>query len=267
MFYLKFLGLHFRKNPFRTFAFVLSSAMLFFLTLTPNISRFLPFDSLTLKSGRYFFVIIEGAQVGPELTTQLQKLPGVMDVQLESEEKIRSDLSTIVGKLDLELPDVLFQKTPQVYKMTLVEEMNQKAEGRLQDYIKKIVGPDFVTFSQTKDPTPMVRKLSAALDRINQVGKFPVFIILFGLWFFCFHFFAQVFFPRVFVVEHFQRKKRVGIKTLYILQGLGLFVGAIVALGLESSLQLVPLLQSLLLCILTPAIFWIGRKWSSVFSY
>ena len=112
MFYLKFLGLHFRKNPFRTFAFVLSSAMLFFLTLTPNISRFLPFDSLTLKSGLYFFVIIEGAQVGPALTTQLQKLPGVMDVQLESEEKIRSDLATIVGKLDLELPDVLFQKTP-----------------------------------------------------------------------------------------------------------------------------------------------------------
>mgnify|MGYP003672806873 CR=1 FL=1 len=243
MFYLNQFFQTVRQFPIR-FGFILISTVALFFSASHR-------DFIKEASGLhkaqevfhpYFHALISSKQNIPWISRKLKELPGVEKVEILENEKLNQQVQSLLEGMDGDIAQAVGELSLAGVKVVTRSELEERSITLLKDYLIRLSGND-TTVGATVFP-PKKRKMSA----YSWQAWFSEIIIClcFMTWVFSVLAFTKPIKKNAYLVEQFQRRKNVAIKTWF--SGISLMI----AIGLGCTFILKkPDLAALGICLVT----------------
>lgn len=216
-FYLKEFFKTCLKNPVSGLGFVFCTFALCVLTLNRSyIQDELSQRFVLQESGGHFHALVSADQNHSRLARQLRSLPGINRVEELSQDVISEQLEAIFGGFDLgETQELLAQMRLSFSGLKVIfdHDMESRSVDLVRDYMRRLVGSSNLTLG------PFVQNQN---EDGNSLQQFQVFAkwgswITIGLTTFVWVIFAFFFASHLrkvgYLIEQFQRKKYVALKS------------------------------------------------------
>lgn len=207
MFYLGHLIQVFGRYPARAGFFVVMTLILASVTLIPTeklgVSHQAPVEM------DYFHALINGKENHSRLSRNLTDLPQVARVELLSENDIREQVQQVLGQLKTKVADQLMQFDYAGLKVIYHADATTSSKELVRDYLVRLAGAANVTLGHVVETKRETQNSSGLMDYLfwGSLGGLCV------LWLLA----AQAFLPKLaeasYLVEEFQRRHRVALKS------------------------------------------------------
>jgi hypothetical protein len=165
---------------------------------------------------------------------KLKKLPGVEAVRIKKVNDVKDELGSLKGELDTDVLNSLVNINYTSVTVELGRSLQARSQSLIREYLTRLVGKDSITISDIKKPKTLKMKSNDPYLLINNWGDFYIIGLLSIIWFATCFSFAKYLHNYSYLIEKFQRKKKVGLKIFSI--GLG----SIVAVSLLGNLYFNP---------------------------
>jgi len=191
-------------------------------------------------TGAYFYALISSKENNLAVARKLRVLPGVEQAITLSEKKIKLEVERLLGafKKDLatELQDELHNELKNDLinleftgiKVVFQENITQRTQQLIRDYLSRLVGTDKVTLGPIKKPNEEFKKNAQLALFLKDWGIIGVVFLCVLFWFSSLQIFSKVIAKQSYLLEQFQRKKFVRIKILGVGPLLALAFGPLV---------------------------------------
>ena len=193
------------------------------------------------ERGSYFYALISSRHGAGELQRKLVSLPGIEKIQILDSQNIEKKAQTLLSAHDLHFPKELSQMSYFGLKVVLSEKIRPRAQQLIRDYIVRLVRDKDVILGNVKNFGP-TQKTSQFLKWIRWAGSSLALAVSFVFWFFAGIWILGPIKKMAYVVENFQRRCHVAVKTYlmacFIVVGMGivlsLLMGKIQWMGLST---------------------------------
>ncbi len=217
MFYLSSFVKIITNTSIKGILFLLASLILIFAVenrqiLKKSINKYSSVDG----HESYFNILVSENNNYQLLMSKLGELPGIKEVKVKNQKKIKQKIDSLVGQLKVSIPSVLLWKDVQLVKVILKKGVTKRTVSLIKEYIVRLIGQESVvisTFREKSKISSFNKKNVKLMLMIKNWGEWIVLVGIFAIWFAIF----LVLMPRaqqvIYLVEQFQRKSHVGFKS------------------------------------------------------
>lgn len=265
MFYLKTLFNYFKNYPIRNgIFFVLSCLLLSFPFFEKTSLTYLEGLLPISNQGASFHALISSDVSTGRISRKIRTLPGVFQVVTLSEREIESKVQKILGAIDID-NDLLnsFGIKSNGLKVIFKKNIDTKVQLLIREYLKKLVGKSNVMLGAIANRSVSFSWTDNLQSLLRQWGSISLFGSLLFLWFIGFFMWTGKFKKEVGMLQRFQRRKNIALKSYITLVSFliisSFFIGLITAAKFNPQL----LAASFIVIVLSGLIFSPGSKWQS----
>jgi len=243
MFYLDQFFKALKKSPIKGACFFISTLLLLLsLGELKTLEKAYLNNVAAKNSTTYFHALISSKENIQNIARKLRVLPGVSKAFTLSEEKIKVDVANLLGSFKEELTDELINLEFTGLKVLFSENIKVRSQQLIRDYLVRLVGSEKVTLGAIKKPDAIELKNAKTAVLFKKWGSTGVVACLFLIWAIFFYSFTAVVSKQAYLVEQFQRKKKVKVKILLAglltIFGIGLIPMAILGQPSEANILL-----------------------------
>ena len=223
MFYLKHFFQTIKNNAFSGVIFL---AFTIILGTIPGVrkqidneikSKFLTVN----KDGDYFHALIPSKYNHQSISRKMSQLPGVEKVELLSEELVNSEANKVLNDIPAEIVSEIEIKYVGL-KVNYLKEITPRSQELIRSYMKRLVGEDLIIGEIFH-----LEQEQGSVDKIKEWGSSVLYGIVLFLWIIAFIFFNRKLVQASYIVERFQRRQLVALKTM--LSGTSLVMFAVIS--------------------------------------
>ena len=182
----------------------------------------------------YFNALIDQKIDTTGIVRKMKNLPGVLNVSVKSSRDLEQDVKKMVRDIDEAVVDNLLQVQYQGIRVELERSLETRGQKLIQEYLNRLVGRDSVTMTDVNVPKITIAKedsyKSIFIQWVDQLVLFCVSIV----WIFASWTCSKSLLTRSYLIEKFQRKKSVALKS-YLL---GMSTIYLIALSVSIALNL-----------------------------
>lgn len=165
------------------------------------------------KANPYFNALVDTKSSFEKIRRKMKQLPGVLNVITSGKLRVDSEISQLRKTFgDDALPGIDHLKFNRI-KVEMSHGLGKKNQQLIQEYLTRLVGKESITIGSLKKPGQGHDKV-ALLSLVNAWGVPLIFGTMLVLWCISFFHLAYNTKKKFFVIENFQRKKLVSVKTL-----------------------------------------------------
>lgn len=214
MFYLKQFFSIIQKTPILGMSFItLTLVMILGIGQQKNWEKIV-FNSLPNQAeGPYFHALIPGKENYQRVTRKLRDLPGVLAVKILEKKQIKSQVSSIIGNLGMDVSSELFDLDYAGLKVIFKNGLQSRSQNLIRDYLGRLVGSSKITLGAIKVQDEAVKSRVQLLQLFKNWGGVLLTFIICSFWLIATILFAQEVRETSYIVEQFQRKTNVAFKT------------------------------------------------------
>ncbi len=192
----------------------------------PNISQFWESEVVEVReTNPYFYAIMPKKINSGYVKRKLLELPGVEKVFVLSEQKVSSQIKSILTQANLELDENLMDLNYAGIKVSLSPDLKNSSQDLIRNYLTRLTGKNEVTMGAIR--VPEVKKAQEKSFLVEN--RFLVITLMASLAYFVA--LGLIYRPlreESFVFEQYQRKKQIYLKTFSYSQA-PLLVGVILS--------------------------------------
>ncbi len=230
MFYLNQLWFQLGKHPLRGLAFLLLGALGVAGAsqksfLDSHLAKFVQ----SPERGSYFYALISSQHSAEQLRRKLIALPGVRRIQILAPEAIGKKAQSLLDGHDLDFKKELAQMNYFGLKIVLSEKIKPRAQQLIGDYLVRLVRDQDIILGNIKR-FGLASNTSQLLEWVRKVGSFLAVGLLFLAWFFAGVWILGPIKKMAYVVEQFQRRSHVALKTYAVASGVAMALGIVLSL-------------------------------------
>lgn len=213
MFYLiQFFKILF-KSPIRGFFLFLFSILLVFSIgqktyLEEQFTKMIPEN----KAGDYFYALIAASESYQSVARQMSALPGVYKVEVLSEAQIKEEVKSVLGAVQADLTDSALDLNYAGLKIIYAKELKPRAQDLIRDYLTHLVGEGSITLGAVKANDQVNDKRTQFIGMIKSWGYSLYLFIVFMFWVISLLLVRVKIAEASYLLESYQRKKKVGLK-------------------------------------------------------
>jgi hypothetical protein len=160
----------------------------------------------------YFNALISNNSNLAGLARKMRKLPGVMNVRVKKALEVSKELKVLQADLD---SDVLKSLSAINYSSVTIElstAIQARSQSLIKEYLTRLVGDRSITISNIKKPKVRKLKKNSPEVILHKWGDKYIIALLTILWLASCLSFANYLKNYSFLIEKFQRKKKVDLK-------------------------------------------------------
>lgn len=229
MFYLNFFLKNFTRRPWAGLTWLASSVTILVLSFVgPTINDYIDGEEVAQNKevNPYFYAIMPKKINSGYVKRKLLELPGVEKVLVLSEEKVSSQIKSILAASSLELDDALVDLNYAGVKISLSPDLKVSSQELIRNYLGRLTGKNQVTMGAIKKPEVKKDEVSSSFFSQN---RFLVITFMASLaYFIALGLIYRPLKEDSFVLEQYQRKNQIYLKTLSYTQA-PLLVGVILS--------------------------------------
>lgn len=213
MFYLTNFFKVLIDQKFKGLAFiVLSFALCFSLLRRDEVKKIFSFSQKIIQKP-YFNALLPSSREASIIASRLERLPGVEEVKLIKHNIDPKKINAVGANLSAEVLNSVLGQDYQTIKVVLEKDLEVRSQSLIKEYLGRLVGDRDVTISEIKTPGKIEINQNDPSFFIDNYGDLYVAIILSVLWLFsCFGIISYIQ-VNSYLIEKFQRKKDVAMKT------------------------------------------------------
>lgn len=263
MFYLVQFFKIVMKSPIRGFFLFFFSIVLVFSIgqkkyLEDQFTKMIPEN----KAGDYFYALIASGESYENVARQMAVLPGVFKVEVLSEDQIKEEVKGILGNLQGDLTETNLDLNYAGLKIIYTRELKTRPKELVREYLTHLVGEGNITLGAVKNYDQVNDKRTQFIGVIKSWGYSLYLFIIFIFWTISLLAVRIKIAEASYILEHYQRKQKVGLKVA--INGLTLIFILSVAVTFTLGMpQMINLLAALLIFILGTAIHAKKYQWES----
>ena len=212
MFYLVQLTKIFKKHPFRLTLFLSMSFAFLIVSSNPQqVVELIIQKTDSTKQNPYFHALIDGRENHARISRNLTEIPGVEKVEVLPKEEIQAQVQSILTDLKVSVPADMTQLNYNGIKVFLSQGIKDHGQNLIRDYLTRLAGESNITLGNIVNMAmPIVpTKFKFFYDYLQ-----PLTIALFFVfWFASFRLIEQPLQKNSYLIEQFQRRKKVSVKT------------------------------------------------------
>jgi len=212
MFYLNVFLQSLYKNKVRAIIYLALCFMITFLSIYKSSILDLMKKNLShLQEEVSFQVAVDDSFSNKEKIEKSESLPGVTSVIKLSSAEVVSRLGEISDQYDVNLGNVLNEVS--IYKISLNPGISIRNQNLVRKYFEKLLNNSESIISPLDFPSAALsEQTSIFINTIENIFKVILFVLF--LSFFVSHYFLTLeIFKQSYIIENFQRKKKVGLKA------------------------------------------------------
>lgn len=206
----------------------------------------------TSNTTAYFHALVSGKENHSWISRKLKQLPGVGYVEILKKNAIQEQAKKIINAESIGLEEDLLDIDFIGMKIGFLNGMNSRSMEMIQDYLKRLVGEEKVSIGAIKNFEKEKEKQSNL--NIMASYSFEILMSVIGLfWLISLMSLRKDYFKSAYLVERFQRKKNIVLKSqlfgtiLFSFLGLVLFFLQGNSLSLYVGLYFIPVLFVLMI--------------------
>lgn len=220
MFYLKLLLKIWIKNPFKALAnlalslcFVLIAAN--YTALEALVAKYYKIES----SGPYFHALIPGKENSSWIARKIGDLPGVKKVEVISKDELGKQLKVGLGNIIEELPTELSNFQQSGLKVVFSSSLSTASQNLIRDYLLRLIGnEDQVVLGQTVDDKKEIYEQDKAISKTKKYALPLAYALVIVFLLLSYFSFDKTIRHTCYLVERFQRRRRVSFKLFFFQQ-------------------------------------------------
>lgn len=213
MFYLKMFYQVIWDLKLRGISFIiLSIGLLFVTSQNTEIKKFV--EIKVKEQNPYFNALLEKNINANSIARKLKNLPGVIEVKVKSTDYLKKDLESMMKQMDAEIAQSMMKVNFQGIRVELDKKLEKSSQGLVQEYLNRLVGKENITITGVKNPKNNIVTLDEDFRAIfmKWIDIFIIFCLLIVWCFACWSISKEIK-NNSYLIEKFQRKKRVAVKT------------------------------------------------------
>jgi hypothetical protein len=216
MFYLNHFFKSLTSFKLSGFLFVLLTVML--TTAIHNRTYVKKIFSLANKTitRPYFNALVTNDVNLNTVARKLKKLPGVEAVRIKKVNDLKDELGSLKGELDTEVLNSLININYTSLTVELGRSLQVRSQSLIREYLTRLVGKDSITISDIKKPKTLKMKKNDPYLLLNNWGDVYIIGLLVIIWFAACFSFSKYLNNYSYLIEKFQRKKKVSLKIFSI---------------------------------------------------
>ncbi|OUR96377.1 hypothetical protein A9Q84_08475 [Halobacteriovorax marinus] len=242
MFYLNNFIQNIKRHPLWGGMYLLATLVLLisamnFTTLESVVFK----SSRNLNSGPYFHALISGAENHKRISRKLLELPGVHRVEILGENEIQAQVSSVLSNLNLDMKIEDIDLNYAGLKVVLNRNLQLRSQELIRDYLVRLVGESKLTLGAIKAITKAEKLKNQLFSQFREWGVTVVSLGFIIIWALVGIVFSTLVRKSSYIIEHFQRRKKVGLKVM-LTGSLLLFVSSLLITLLVGQLSLIGML-------------------------
>ncbi|PIQ55170.1 MAG: hypothetical protein COW01_08505 [Bdellovibrionales bacterium CG12_big_fil_rev_8_21_14_0_65_38_15] len=223
MFYLSHFFQIVRQFPVRFLVLLICTVVLFFSASHRSVITDISGLNKTQQVFHpYFHALISSKQNIPWISRKLKELPGVEKVEILENDKLNQQVQSLLAGMDGEIAQAVGELSLAGVKVVTRSELEERSITLIKDYLTRLSGND-TTIGATVFPPK--KKTQNALSWQAWFSEVVV-AISFILWSLSVYAFSKPIKKSSYLVEQFQRRRKVAFKTwsaaILLLASLGL---------------------------------------------
>lgn len=213
-----YLGHFFKYSLHKKTVFILFaiSSLAFFALSSgwSNAQKIFDKKMATAITADYFTVLINSNEPLASYQRKLAGLPGIEKVEISSAEQVKSQVEQAITELGELAPKNINLSNYQALTIYIAKNISQKSYKLIREYSVRLLGEDKVTLSNL-----VKSKASASSKNLNTMYLVLGAITL--TWLFALTIFGKGFASYCYLVEQYQRRKNIMLKSMF--SGIGVF--------------------------------------------
>lgn len=214
MFYLNQFFKILKKSPVRGFFLVIFSFVLVFSIVQKNylenqFSKMIPDN----QAGDSFFALIASTESYESVARQMNALPGVLKAEVLSEAQISQEVKNILGNLQVDLGDTKLDLNYAGLKVVYTKDLKPRAQELVRDYLTHLVGENNITLGAIKSNDLSGDKRAQFISMIKAWGYSLYLFMVFTFWLISLLLVRNKISEASYILESYQRKRKVGLKV------------------------------------------------------
>ncbi len=170
------------------------------------------------KQNPYFHALIDGKENHARISRNLTEIPGVEKVEILPQAEIQAQVQSILTDLKVTIPADMNQLNYNGIKVFLSQGIKDHGQNLIRDYLTRLAGESNITLGNIVNlALPIVpTKFKFFYDYLQYI----TIALFFVFWFVSFRMIEQPIQKNSYLIEQFQRRKKVSVKTYLSLFGL-----------------------------------------------
>ena len=161
----------------------------------------------------YFHALVSGHRAMSEVKRQLSSLPGVNSIKARKTAHLQEQARVLLSDLGLE--ELHQSQAYQGIQVFLNPALRARSYELIKEYLVRLLGKSKITFSALKYPAVATLKKRESSIRFLYQWGYPLLLTVFGLlWLLSFLAISADFQRYCYVIEQYQRRKRVAFKII-----------------------------------------------------
>lgn len=216
MFYLKNFFSAIFEQKVKGLAFVLLSLGLTFSLLQRNEVKNLFSFSQKIIQKPYFNALLPSASEAKMIVNRLEKLPGVEEVKIVKHNLDKNSFKSMGVSLSNDVVAGVLSQDYQTIKVVLENNLEMRSQNLIKEYLGRLLGDRDVTISEVKLPQKIELKKNDPSLWVDNYGDLYIIAVLGVLWLFSCYGIISYIQLKSYLVEKFQRKSDVAMKTFFV---------------------------------------------------
>jgi len=227
MFYLNTFVQNIKRSPVWGGTYLLATMLLLLSAMNFKTLESVIFKSSNkFNSGPYFHALISGAENHRRISRKLLDLPGVQKVELLGESEIQSQVKNVLSNLDVDMKIEDIDLNYAGLKVILDRNLQNRSQELIRDYLVRLVGESKLTLGAIKAITKAEKLKNQVFSQFKEWGITVVSIGFIVIWGLIGIVFSTLVKKSSYIIEQFQRRKKVGLKVM-LSGGILLFFGSL----------------------------------------
>lgn len=216
MFYLKNFFIAIFDQKVKGLAFILLSLGLTFSLLQRSEVKNLFSFSQKIIQKPYFNALLPSSNEARTIAQRLEKLPGVEEVKIIKHELDKSSFKAMGVSFSNEVIEGVFSQDFQTIKVVLENNLELRSQNLIKEYLGRLMGDRDVTISEVKLPQKIELKQNDPSIWVDNYGDIYIIGLLGVLWLFSCYGIINYIQVKSYLIEKFQRKSEVAMKTFLV---------------------------------------------------
>jgi hypothetical protein len=164
------------------------------------------------KAGSYFYALIASSESYQNIARQMAVLPGVHKVEVLAESQIKEEVKAILGSIQVNLTQTNLDLNYAGLKIIYVKDLKIRAQDLIRDYLTHLVNEGNITLGAIKLNDQSLDKRNQFISVIKTWGYSLYLFIIFLFWLISLLSIRAKISEASYLLENYQRKRKVGIK-------------------------------------------------------
>mgnify|MGYP000179797526 CR=1 FL=1 len=184
------------------------------VSVTHNRKKVKKFFSVNNKSiaRPYFNALISNDSNLSGIARKMRKLPGVKAVRVKKALEVTKELGTLQAELKSDVLESLAGINYSSVTIELSNAIQSRSQSLVREYLTRLVGSESVTISKIKKPKTIKQSKNSPSMLLHRWGDKYIILVLSFLWLASCISFAKYLKNYSFLIEKFQRKRKVDTK-------------------------------------------------------